>query len=139
MKGRNRGRAETVDYLYYLANATLTVQAIEYLKSSDLSVRLVTVIHQVDGWVLRIRMRTLPSIAQHNRLRSYMEELGIPLPSKPRLQVALWNLDMGQSAVSVMQRYQVAIVSHGAPDTRDIELFCSEFTKGLGYRPETLA
>ncbi len=128
-----------MDYLYYLANATLTVQAIEYLQSSDLSVRLVTVIHQVDGWVLRIRMRTLPSIAQHNDLRSYMEELGIPLPSKPRLQVALWDLDMGQSAVSVMQRHQVAIVSHGAPDIRDIELFCSEFTKGLGYRPETLA
>jgi len=128
-----------VDYLYSLANATLTLRAIEYLQSSDLSIKLVTVIHQVDGWALRVRMRILPSIEQHKQLCAHMESLGEPLPSKPRLQVALWNLDMGQSPVAVMQRHQVAIVSHGSPDARDIELFCSEFTKGLGYKPETLA
>jgi hypothetical protein len=68
-----------------------------------------------------------------------MSELGIPLPHKPRLQVALWHLDMGQSAVEVMQRHQIAIVSHGAPESHDVELFCQEFIKGLGYKPETLA
>lgn len=46
---------------------------------------------------------------------------------------------MGQSAIEVMQRYQIAIVSHGSPDSRDVELFCQEFIKGLGYKPETLA
>ncbi|MGD1900717.1 MAG: hypothetical protein ACFB9N_00555 [Geitlerinemataceae cyanobacterium] len=128
-----------MDYLYQLKNATSIVNAIEYVRDSELPVRLVTAIHQIDGWVLRIQMRLLPSIPQHRELRLAMEEMAIPLPSSPRLQVALWNLDMGQSAVSVMQRHQVAIVSHGKPDTRDIELFCAEFTKGLGYKPETLA
>jgi len=137
--GIHRKGKETVDYLYHLKNATLTVQAIEYVCASTLPVRLVTVIHQVDGWALRIQMRLLPSISQHRELQMTMDELAIPLPSNPRLQVALWNLDMGQSAVSVMQRHQVAIVSHGVPDTRDVHLFCSEFSKGLGYKPETLA
>jgi hypothetical protein len=30
-------------------------------------------------------------------------------------------------------------VSHGTPDQQDIEAFRQQFTKGLGYCPETLA
>lgn len=128
-----------MDYVYFLANATLTLRAINYIREARLPVKLVTIIHQIDGWALRIRMQTLPSVEQHKALQSVMSELGVPMPSKPRLQVALWNLDMGQSAIEVMQRYQIAIVSHGSPDSRDVELFCQEFIKGLGYKPETLA
>jgi hypothetical protein len=38
-----------------------------------------------------------------------------------------------------MRRYQIAIVSYGSPDASDIEAFKEQFTRGLGYCPETLA
>jgi hypothetical protein len=56
-----------------------------------------------------------------------------------RLQMVFWSLETGQSPIDVMRRYQVAIVSHGTPDQQDIEAFRQQFTKGLGYCPETLA
>jgi len=56
-----------------------------------------------------------------------------------RLQMVFWSLETGQSPIDVMRRYQVAIVCHGTPDQQDIEVFRQQFTKGLGYCPETLA
>jgi hypothetical protein len=53
--------------------------------------------------------------------------------------MALWGLQIGQSPVEVMRRYQVAVVSHGKPDREDIEAFRRQFVMGLGYCPETLA
>ena len=41
--------------------------------------------------------------------------------------------------MEVMQRYQVAVVSHGTPDRAEIEEFRTQFVRGLGYCPETLA
>jgi hypothetical protein len=55
------------------------------------------------------------------------------------LQMALWSLETGQSPLSVMRRYQVAVVCHGIPDRKEIEAFRQQFVKGLGYCPETLA
>ena len=49
------------------------------------------------------------------------------------------GLETGQSPVDVMRRYQVAIVSHGVPDSAEITTFRTEFVRGLGYCPETLA
>nr|WP_237748006.1 hypothetical protein [Spirulina subsalsa] len=68
-----------------------------------------------------------------------MNELGIPYEPEIRVQMALWSLETGQSPIDVMRRYQVAVVSHGDPDKSDIESFRRQFTRGLGYCPETLA
>ncbi len=41
-----------MEYLYYLANASLTLRIVEYLHfKPHLPVCFVTVIHQLDGWV----------------------------------------------------------------------------------------
>jgi hypothetical protein len=56
-----------------------------------------------------------------------------------RIQMALWSLEAGQNPVDVMRRYQVAIVSHGNPERKEIEAFRQQFVRGLGYCPETLA
>ena len=53
--------------------------------------------------------------------------------------MVFWSLETGQSPIDVMSRYQVAIVSYGSPDSNDIEAFRQQFTRGLGYCPETLA
>ncbi len=129
-----------MDYLYFLANASLTVRIVEYLRqATHTSVDFITVVHQIDGWVIKIKLNEPLSPYQDKNFRAYLSELGIPYKPEIRLQMVLWSLETGQSPVEVMRRYQVAVVSHGRPDRTDIEAFRQQFTKGLGYCPETLA
>lgn len=129
-----------MDYLYYLANASLSLRVVEYLHSSNhLPVSFVTVIHQIDGWIVRVKMDRFLTPQQHGDFRAYMNELGIPFEAGIRVQMALWGLETGQSPIEVMHRYQVAVVSHGQPDREEIEEFRKQFVQGLGYCPETLA
>lgn len=129
-----------MDYLYFLANASLTLRVVEYLNSMhQLPIQSMTVIHQIDGWVVKVKMKSPLTPHQHGDFRAYMNELGFPYDPEIRLQMALWSLETGQSPIDVMRRYQVAVVSHGNPDKSDIEAFRQQFTIGLGYCPETLA
>lgn len=129
-----------MDYLYHLANASLTLRVVEHLHSSaQLPVRFMTVIHQIDGWIVRVKMQQLLEAQQHGDFQAYMNELGIPCEPGIRVQMALWGLETGQSPLEVMHRYQVAVVSHGKPEREEIEEFRQQFVRGLGYCPETLA
>ena len=128
------------EYLYYLANASLTLRVVEYLHSQkQLPVQFMTVIHQLNGWIVKIKMCALLSSQQDGDFRAFMNELGIPYLPEMRLQMALWSLETGQSPVDVMRRYQLAVVSHGKPESNEIEEFRKQFVQGLGYCPETLA
>jgi len=129
-----------MEYIYYLANASLTLRVVEYLHGAAwLSVRFMTVIHQIDGWVVKVKLdRELDTDADKD-FRSFLNELGIPYEPDIRVRMALWGLETGQSPVDVMRRYQVAVVSHGSPERGEIEEFRRQFVQGLGYCPETLA
>jgi hypothetical protein len=98
-----------------------------------------TVIHQIDGWVIKIKLHRPLDPREDGDFRAFLNELGIPYEPEIRVRMALWGLETGQSPVEVMRRYQVAIVSHGSPDHREIEEFRRQFVQGLGYCPETLA
>jgi len=128
-----------MDYLYFLANTSLTLRAVEYLHTGRLPIRFMTVIHQIDGWIVRVKLNEYLDPQQHGDFKAFMNELGIPYEPNIRVQMALWGLETGQSPVEVMQRYQVAVVSHGIPDRLEIEEFRNQFVRGLGYCPETLA
>lgn len=128
-----------MDYLYFLANTSLTLRIVEYLYAGHLPVRFMTVIHQIDGWMVRVKLSEYLEPKQHGDFKAFMSELGIPYEPDIRVQMALWGLETGQSPVEVMQRYQIAVVSHGAPDRLEIEEFRNQFVRGLGYCPETLA
>lgn len=129
-----------MEYLYYLANASLTLRVVEHLHATGhLPVQFVTVIHQIDGWIIRIKMTHLLDAQSDGDFRAFLNELGITYDPGIRVQMALWGLETGQSPIEVMRRYQVAIVSHGNPDRSDIEEFRKQFVMGLGYCPETLA
>lgn len=129
-----------MEYLYYLANASLTLRIVEFLHSrTQLPVSFMTVIHQIDGWVVRVKMDHVLDADQDGDFQAFMKELGIPYQPGIRIQMVLWGLETGQSPVEVMQRYQVAVVSHGMPDRVEIEEFRQQFVQGLGYCPETLA
>ena len=127
-----------MDKLYYLANASLTLRVIKYLQTMNLPVSMMTVIHQMKGWIIKVKFDCL-SPTQQGNFKAFMSELGIDYEPDIRLQMVFWSLDTGQSPVEVMRRYQVAVVSHGKPDVTEIEAFRQHFTQGLGYCPETLA
>ncbi len=129
-----------MEYLYYLANASLTLRVVQFLHSRpQLPVSFVTVIHQIDGWVVRVKFTGQVSSDLDGDFRAYLNELGIAYEPPMRVQMALWSLEAGQYPVDVMRRYQVAIVSHGNPEREEIEAFRQQFVRGLGYCPETLA
>lgn len=129
-----------MEYTFYLANASLTLRVVEYLHSiSWVPVRFMTVIHQIDGWVVRVKLVYELEPQQDGDFRAFLNELGIPYEPEIRVRMALWGLETGQSPIDVMRRYQVAVVSHGAPDREEIEAFRKQFVQGLGYCPETLA
>lgn len=129
-----------MNYLYFLANASLTLRVVEYLHSMPLlPVKFITVIHQIDGWVILVKMNIPLNPYQEGNFRAFMNELGVPHIPDSRLQMVLWSLEAGQSLIDVMRRYQVAVVSHGSPNKSDIEVFRQRYTLGLGYCPESLA
>ena len=134
------GRGTIMDYIYFLANASLTLRVIEYLhRMNQLCVSSMTVIHRIDGWLIKVKFNPPLSSQQDGDFRAFMSELGISYEPEIRLQMVFWSLETGQSPIDVMRRYQVAVVSHGNPNKNDIEAFRKQFTKGLGYCPETLA
>ena len=129
-----------IDYLYTLANASLTLRVIEYLRTKEgLPLASLTVLHQIKGWIVKVRFQQPLPPQQHGDFRSLMNELGIPYEPEIRLKIVFRSLETGQSPTEVMRRYQIAIVSHGTPDASEIEAFRQQFTRGLGYCPETLA
>ncbi|MEM9119733.1 MAG: hypothetical protein AAF827_16690 [Cyanobacteria bacterium P01_D01_bin.6] len=129
-----------MDYIYHLANASLTLRVVEHLlRTPELPLAWITVIHQIDGWVIKVRMQDLIEESIAEDFRAYLNELGITHEPNIRLRMALWALETGQSPVDVMRRYQVAVVSHGKPEREEIEAFRNQFVMGLGYCPETLA
>jgi hypothetical protein len=102
-------------------------------------VKFVTVIHQIDGWIVRMKLKRELTSQEEGDIRAFFNELGIAYEPPMRVQMALWSLEAGQCPVEVMRRYQVAVVSHGSPEKEEIEAFRQQFVKGLGYCPETLA
>ncbi|MBD2731396.1 hypothetical protein H6G96_35155 [Nostoc sp. FACHB-892] len=129
-----------MEYLYYLENASLILQLIEYLHDRpQLKVSYVTVINTIDRWVMRVRLKHQPSPQEDSNFRSILSELGILYSPPKQLQLALWSLAGGKSPVEVMRRYQVAVVSHGQPKIEEIEAFRQQFIKGFAYCPQTLA
>lgn len=129
-----------MEYLYYLANASLTLKLVEYLHDRPyMPVGFLTVIHLLDGWVVKLKMNSPLNSQQDGDFRAFLNELGIPYQPPMRVNIALVSLSAGQSPIDVMRRYQVVVVSHGSPQREEIEAFRQQFIRGLGYCPKNLA
>ena len=128
-----------MQYLYYFANTSLGLRVLSYLSHHE-SIKLesVTVIYLIDRWVLRIRLQDPLSLQQDLNFVSFLRENGSPHSMSPRLEAALASLDRGEDITSVMNRYHQVIVSHGAFNPEDIEVFRTTFVEGLGYCPPSL-
>jgi hypothetical protein len=129
-----------MEYVYFLENAIFTLRVVKYLhRMPQLPVKFMTLIHLLDGWLILVKMKS-PLNTQHSGdFQAFLNELGIPFEPPTRVNIALWSLEAGESPIDVMRRYQVVVVSHGSPDCSKIEAFRHQFTKRLGFCPETLA
>ena len=100
-----------MDYLYFLTNASVTLRTIEYLRNMEHTANAsLTVIHQIDGWIVKIHFPQALEPRLHGNLCSFMSELGVVYEPEMRLKMVFWSLETGQSPVEVMRRYQVAVV-----------------------------
>lgn len=129
-----------MEYIYYLEKASLIFRVISYFETMTfLQSASLTVIHQINGWVIRIKTPLLLSSQEDANLKAFLLELGVQYHASVRLEIVFWSLDMGDSPVTIMRNYRVAIISHGKPNFDRIEIFRQEFSRGLGYQPETFA
>ncbi|NCJ05056.1 hypothetical protein GS597_00680 [Synechococcales cyanobacterium C] len=129
-----------MDYLHYLGTASLVLRVIQHLRNfTHLDIEFVSVIHQLNGWVLRVKPSSRWSQEDIDNFQAFLNELGVPYRADWRLQAVLSELEAGHLPVEVMRRYQVAVIAHGNPDLREVEAFREQFIQGLGYCPETLA
>ena len=54
------------------------------------------------------------------------------------MKATIDSLDSGEDVTSVMNRYHQVVVSHGALNPTDIEVFRTTFVEGLGYCPPSV-
>ncbi|MBE7382818.1 MAG: hypothetical protein F6J95_015560 [Leptolyngbya sp. SIO1E4] len=98
----------------------------------------VTVIFLNDCWVVRVKLDdTLEPHLCHN-CQAVLNENGFAYQPRPAVILALNNLDAGCAPTLVMNRYHLAIVSHGAPNPEEVSCFQEQFVSGLGYCPQSL-
>lgn len=128
-----------MEYLYYVANASLTLRIVEYLHGfPQVPVAFVTVIH-LNGWIVNVKMKSSLNPQQDGDFRAFLNELGITYEPPRRVYMALESLSAGQSPIDVMHSWHLSVVSHGSPAQEEIEVFRQQVIKGLGYCPSTLA
>jgi len=128
-----------MEYTYYFANASLTLRVIDYINSRPwLGVNFITIIHDIDGWIIRIKLLSSLNPLPGGNFRAFLNELGILYHPEIQILMAMWALEMGKSPLYVIANYQVAVVAHGSPHVAEIEEFCNQFIEDLGYSPQTL-
>lgn len=129
-----------MQYLYHLANASLTLRLVEYLSTcAYIPSNVVTVISQIDGWVINVKMKSALDAQQDKNLKAVLNELGVVYSPSKLINLVLMELEKGATITNVMRRYQVAIVCHGVPQCDEIKIFRKHFIDGLGYCPQYLA
>lgn len=128
-----------MEYLHCFANASLTLRLIEYLDHPTLPLDFISVIHDVDRWIVRIKMQCPLTLEQDGDFWAFLNELGVPAHLPKQIQLALRELEAGKSLTQVMRRYRVVVISHGSPGREDIEDFRKQFIRGLGCCPQHLA
>ena len=134
----------TMEFLYTFENASLTRCMLLYLRRKVRShLDYVTVMFLNDRWVVHLKLDRSMDGQHREDCRAVLSEYGSPytLPTHTLHQCispALQDLEAGCMPTLVMNRHQVVIVSHGAPQPEEIQCFQTQFVAGLGYCPPSL-
>ena len=121
-----------MEFLYCFANASLTQRVLHYLRHQMRQhVASVTIIFLNDRWVTYLRLHPDIALERGDDCWAVLNENGIPHNPTPSLALALHDLDAGDELPQVMNRFHVAIVSHGAPNPEAVDCFQKQFVAGL--------
>lgn len=128
-----------MQYTYCFANASLVLRLTTYLSEQTfIDFTSVTVLYLVDRWIVRIQLRHPISASLRGNFLSFLQETGYPFTLSARDTNVLAALEAGASVSTVMERYHIVIISHGALQPEKIEKFRTNFTSSLGYCPPSL-
>lgn len=127
------------EYIYSFPNTSCTIRAIAYLRNMDRAyLGSVTVINSLDHWLVKFSIVHSTPYRLTKNLQAFLDEMGyVSIPSR-KIQQAIDSLDSGESPMVVMNRYRVVIVTHGKPETEEIEIFRDRVIDGLGYCPQNM-
>lgn len=110
-----------MEYFYYFENASLLLRSLDYLYGkSQMPKAIVTVIHQMDGWLVKVKINSPFNSQLDLDLRAYFHEVGIPEEPSRRVNIALMSLEAGESPIDIMRRYQIVVVFHGHLEQKEI-------------------
>lgn len=130
---------KNVQFIYHLKNVSMTLCLVDYLANCPyISDSVITVISQIDGWVVSIKMKSPIDAQQEENIKAVLNELGEVYSPSKLINSVLMKLESGATMTDVMFRYQVPIVSHGLPKREEIEIFRHDTICGLGYCPQYL-
>lgn len=128
------------EYIYSFDNTSFTLRVIEHLRNKyQMYLDSVVVINLIDRWLVQVCLKnSIPSQSTKNLL-AFLNEMGFSSQPSSKIINALASLEQGESPTKVMNRYQVAIVVHGQPETEEIEIFRDQIVDRLGYCPQNMA
>ena len=128
------------EYIYSFPNTSCTLAIIEHLRRKHQS-RLdsVAVINLIDRWIVKLNLRSSIPYWTEKNLQAVLNEMGSVSQPSPKVLEALDSLEHGESPTEIMNRYRVVIVTHGKPETEEIEIFRDRIVEGLGYCPQNMA
>ncbi len=128
-----------MEYLYFFANASLTLEAIDYLiKRDHLPLDYVTVVHSPEGWLIRMKFDGCIEPKLEADFLAVMNEFGHPYEASMPMVIALEGIDTGQTTEEILHRHLISVIAHGKPDRKNIEVFQQEFVQGASICPKSL-
>ena len=129
----------TQEYIYSFPNTSCTLRVVEHLKNRYKSYLVsVAVVNLIDRWLVRLNLSKYTSKGRVKNLQAFLNEMGSASVPDNTVMQALRSLDRGESPTKVMNRYRVAIVSHGEPELEEIKIFRDGIIERLGYCPQTM-
>ncbi|MGF1479490.1 MAG: hypothetical protein ACFB4I_08370 [Cyanophyceae cyanobacterium] len=129
-----------MEYLHCFANVSLVLRLMEYLENNpDLQLKTISVIHNIDKWIVRIKLKFPLSLERDGDFWAFLNELGFPIHLSKQLLLVFKELDTGKSPPQIRHRYRLVIVAHGFPMPEALENFRKQFILELGYCPPHLS
>lgn len=104
----------------------------------DLGLLHITLLHDWEGWLLRIQARYSLTYEVLEGLEAIVQEHGEIAVLTTRFNLVFLQLDCGMEPLEVMQRYSVPVIFCGEVDLEELRVFCEELTQGLGFQPQSL-
>ena len=131
-----------IDWYYYFGKAGYVLKIIHSLQSLQqchgLNIQFMTILHQPQGWIIRIRPNQSWPIQSILDFQALLNEFGFTYKPNQHFRQIFDALEKGESLMDVMSRYCISAINHGQPRTDEILMFREKVIEGLGYCPDAL-